>query len=50
MAGPPATGDAGDMKGNPPDRNSWAERYASVVAMFVVAFGSIGFFAWNMYA
>ena len=38
------------MKGNPPDNSSWAEKYASVVVMLSVAFGSIGYFAWNIYA
>ena len=38
------------MKGNPPDKSTWLERYASVVIMFVAAFGSLGYFAWNIYA
>ena len=38
------------MKGNPPDRSTWLEKYASAVVMFAVAFGSIGYFAWNIYA
>ena len=36
------------MKGNPPNKQSWAETYVSVIAMFVVAFGSVGYFAWNI--
>ena len=38
------------MKGNPPDKSTWLEKYASVVTMFVAAFGSVGYFAWNIYA
>ncbi len=37
------------MRGNPPDTTSWAEKYASVIVMFAAAFGSMGYFAWNIY-
>ena len=38
------------MRGNPPEKTSWFEKYASVTAMFATAFGSVGYFAWNIYA
>jgi hypothetical protein len=42
--------DACHLKGNPPDKSTSFEKYASVVMMFVAAFGSLGYFAWNIYA
>ena len=38
------------MQGNPPEKRSWAEQYASIAVMFATAFGSVGYFAWNIYA